>query len=190
MTRQQWLLLTLGVVTVGYILYNRRAVLDLAALGVDNVTATLTGWQAVNSGSIWIPVINQTEDTLGIPHNLLARMAYQESRFRDDVITGETFSPAGALGILQLMPKYFTTVQRPTPYTPQDTLDQISQAGQQLVSLYHHYQDWALAIAAYNDGQGNVDQYVAGNRTLPAETTSYVASVLADVPIAANTLEA
>lgn len=190
MTRQQWLLLLLASATLGYLLYNRRAVVDIAATGVADVTAALTGWQTVNSGPTWVPVINQTEDNLGIPHNLLARMAYQESSFRDDVINGTTLSTAGALGILQLMPNYFDTVRRPTPYSPQDTVDQISQAGQQLLSLYNRYQDWALALAAYNDGANNIDKYLAGVRTLPGETANYVAKVLADVPIAANTLQA
>jgi hypothetical protein len=45
------------------------------------------------------------------------------------------------------------------------------------------FTDWTLALAAYNDGQGNVRAYLAGNRALPAETLNYVSDVLADVPV-------
>lgn len=148
----------------------------------DGVTAAISGWQNVQEAPTWVPVINQAEDAAGIPTNLLARMAYQESHFRQDVIDGTTPSSAGALGILQLMPQYFSTVQVPTPFTAGDTSGQISQAAQQLASLYTTFQDWTLAVAAYNAGAGTIQAYLAGG-TLPAETQAYVADVIADVPV-------
>lgn len=158
--------------------------------GVDTVQAALSGWQAVQLGPQWIPVINTAENQMGLPPNLLARMAYQESHFRPEIIDGTRSSPAGALGILQLMPQYFNTVRVPVPFTPQDTGAQIQQAAQLLSSLYRHYQDWGLAVAAYNAGQGHVDGYVAGTRALPAETLNYVSQVLADVPVSGATIPA
>lgn len=190
MTRQQWLWLILGGAVLTYLITQRKAVTSAAETGVEDMTAALSGWQTVQEGPTWVPVINQTETALGIPPNLLARMAYQESHFRPEFIDGTKASGAGALGILQLMPQYFDTVRRPVPFSTQDTLDQINQAGQQLVSLYNQFNDWALALAGYNDGAGNVNQYLAGNRALPTETTNYVSQILADVPVAANTLEA
>lgn len=186
MSARPWLWWLLGGSVIAYVLYNRQAVTNVAESGVETVTAALTGWKSVNDGPTWVPVINQTEDTLGIPTDLLARVAYQESRFRPDVITGATVSPAGALGILQMMPQYFDTVQRPRPFSTQDTLDQINQAGSLLVSLYNHFQDWALALAAYNDGQTNIDHYLAGTHTLPTETNNYVSQILSDVPVSAG----
>jgi soluble lytic murein transglycosylase-like protein len=152
------------------------------------VTATLSGWQAVQQGPLWVPVINSIEAQYGIPPNLLARIAYQESRFRPDVITGSTVSSAGALGIMQLMPQYFHSVNVPRPYSPDDTTAQITEAAQLLANLYAHFGDWSLAIAAYNDGQGNIDAYLAGSHALPQQTTDYVSQVLADVPVASNAL--
>lgn len=149
----------------------------------DAVTATISGWQNVEEGPTWVPVINQSEAANGIPTNLLARMAYQESHFRPDIISGATVSSAGALGILQLMPAYFSTVQVATPFTAADTTAQISQAAQQLASLYGQFDDWTLAIAAYNWGAGNVQKYIAGTAAMPAETSAYVAEVIADVPV-------
>ncbi len=149
----------------------------------DAVTSEVSGWASVEQGPVWVPVINQAESAAGIPANLLARMAYQESHFRQDIITGTTASSAGALGILQLMPQYFSTVRVATPFTTQDTTDQITQAAGQLMSLYNEFNDWTLAVAAYNAGAGTVSKYVAGTGSLPAETSAYVADVIADVPV-------
>lgn len=183
MTRQQWLLLGLGGAILAYLYYNRSSLAGGIESGAEALTAATSGWQNVDEGPTWVPVINQTEAALGIPANLLARMAYQESHFRPDIISGVNASSAGALGILQLMPQYFSTVRRSVPFSTSDTVDQINEAGQLLVSLYNHFQDWTLAIAAYNDGQGNVDKYLSGSLGLPTETQNYVADVVADVPV-------
>jgi soluble lytic murein transglycosylase-like protein len=167
-------------------------VLVIGAIGVliwqaqnigDAVTAELNGWQTVEQGPVWVPVINEAESAQGIPANLLARMAYQESHFRPDIISGLTASSAGALGILQLMPQYFSTVQVAVPFTAGDTSAQITQAAQQLASLYTTFQDWTLAVAGYNAGAGTIQQYLAGTGSLPTETAAYVADVIADVPV-------
>lgn len=185
MTRQQWLWLILGGAGLAYVIYNRQGVATLTESGVDTMTAALSGWQSVQQGPIWIPVINQAESAYGIPTNLLARMAYQESSFRPNVIDGTYPNPkSGALGILQMLPKYFQSVNRPIPFSTTDTQDQITEAAQLLSSLYNTFQDWGLAIAAYNDGATNIKNYLAGNHPLPTETSDYVSAVLADVPVA------
>jgi soluble lytic murein transglycosylase-like protein len=187
MNRDDTLLWILGGAVLAWLLYNRSAVTGAVTGAVasaeDAVTAAVSGWQAVNQGPVWVPVINATEDAIGIPTGLLARQAYQESHFREEIINGTLPSPAGALGILQLMPLYFKTVNVPIPYTAADTQAQISEAGQEMARLYNHYLDWGLALAAYNDGEGNIDKYLAGTRALPAETQAYVRDILADVPL-------
>jgi soluble lytic murein transglycosylase-like protein len=182
--RDDLLLWLLGGAVLAWILYNRSGIGSTLESGAETVTAALTGWQAVNDGPVWVPVINQTESAFGIPPNLLARQAYQESRFRTAIIDGTQASPAGALGILQLMPQYFTTVRAPVPFTAANTQAQISEAGKEMARLYGAFADWGLALAAYNDGEANVKDYLAGVRSLPAETQNYVAQVLADVPLA------
>ena len=154
---------------------------------VETVTAAVAGWQNVNEGPTWVPVINQTEQALGLPANLLARQAYQESRFRPDVIAGTDVSSAGALGILQLEPAFFSSVGPSVaiPYTAADTTAQISQAGQEMQSLYNQFGDWGLALAAYNWGSGNVSKWLAAGGTgpMPQETQDYVSEILTDVPL-------
>jgi soluble lytic murein transglycosylase-like protein len=181
--RDDTLLWLLGGAVLAWILYNRAGLGSTLQSGAETVTAALTGWQAVNDGPVWVPVINQTESAFGIPANLLARQAYQESHFRRPIIEGTQASPAGALGILQLMPHWFPSVNVPLPFTAADTQAQITEAGKEMARLYAAFADWGLALAAYNDGESNVKDYLAGLRALPSETQNYVAEVLADVPL-------
>lgn len=175
--------LGLGGAVALYLYLNRQQVTGDAQSGVEDVQAALEGWQSVGAGPTWVPILTAAENEYGLPPMLLSRIAYQESRFRPDVITGATASPAGALGLMQLMPQYFTSVQVPLPFSQSDTQAQIGQAAGLLVQLFNHFQDWGLAIAGYNDGQGNIDAFVAGSRAMPAETQNYVSQVLADVPL-------
>jgi soluble lytic murein transglycosylase-like protein len=176
------LLLLAGVGFLVYALSTSQGQATAESVASDVESAVL-GWQNVNEGPTWVPVINQTEVALGIPTNLLARMAYQESSFLPAVITGEQPSSAGALGILQLMPQYFSSVQVPVPFTTADTQAQISQAGQQLVTLYNEFNDWGIAVAAYNAGAGTIQAVLAGTQSMPSETSTYVADILTDVPV-------
>jgi soluble lytic murein transglycosylase-like protein len=177
----------LGGVGLVWLVSQRDSVQSAVETGVDAVTAAVSGWKSVQQGPQWVPVINAAENQAGIPPDLLARMAYQESHFRQEIIDGTKASPAGALGILQMMP-IFASVRVPIPFTPQDTRRQIAEAAAELARLYSVYQDWGLATAAYNDGQGNVNKYLAGTRALPAETLTYVSDVLTDVPVSGATI--
>lgn len=162
----------------------------LATLGGGAVIA-LAYWQQSANAQKWAPVIAAAEQANGLPTNLLARQAYAESGYQQDVIDGTRSSSAGALGILQLEPAYFSTVQRPIPFSDQDTTDQINQAAGQMAALYAQLSSlaastgqnpWALALAGYNAGAGNVQKYSG----VPpfTETQNYVSSILADVPAA------
>ena len=132
-------------------------------------------WKTANNAQTYLPMLNAAEQQYGIPADLLARMAYQESRFRDDIVTGQTTSSAGAVGLMQMLPQYF-----PGPLT--DPAFAIDQAAQYLVSLYQQFGSWKTAVAAYNWGPGNVRKYLAGTATMPTETSNYVAQVFGDLP--------
>lgn len=166
----------------------------LAAAGTGStlaVQAVMAWWQQSANAQKWAPVLAAAEQANGLPQNLLARMAYTESAYAQDVIDGTRSSSVGALGILQLEPQYFDTVRRPVPFSDQDTTDQINQAAQQMATLYGQLaplagstgqNPWALALAGYNAGAGAVKQY-QGIPPYP-ETQNYVSGILADVPAA------
>lgn len=145
-----------------------------------SVQATVSGWKSVGSAAQWLPTLTATEQGYGMPADLLARVAYQESHFREEIIRGTMVSPAGALGIMQMLPKYFATVNVPVPYTNSDVSNQIEESAQQMESLYQQFGSWQLALAAYNAGAGNVRKY--GGIPPFAETQNYVAQISADVP--------
>lgn len=148
-------------------------------------------WQQSQNAQKWAPLLAAAEQAYGLPQNLLARQAYTESAYRQSIIDGTEPSPAGALGILQLEPEYYDTVQRPVPFSDQDTADQINQAAGQMAALYQQLaplaassgqNPWALALAGYDAGAGAVRKY--GGIPPFSETQNYVSGILADVPAA------
>lgn len=133
-------------------------------------------WRDEGEGPLWLPALHAAEIKHAIPPDLLARIAYQESHFRSDIINGRMRSKVGAIGMMQLMPQFF-------PTAGVSVLADIETAADLLASLYRRFHDWQTAVAAYNDGGGNIDKVLKGQRTMPLETRNYVAQVFADVPL-------
>ena len=126
--------------------------------------------------------ISDAESRWDIPTDLLARLLYQESRYRADVISGVNRSPVGAVGIAQFMPDtaaQYGLTDRTDPFAS------IEAAAHYLHDLYNMFNDWKSALMAYNWGPGNVAKYNRGQTvTVPLETSQYVAQITADVPVA------
>lgn len=124
--------------------------------------------------------IAHTEQRYGLPVDLLARLLYQESRYRQDIISGATKSRVGAAGIAQFMP----ATARDFGIDPLDPIASIDAAGKYLSRLYRTFKRWDYALAAYNWGPGNMAKYIRGEKTvMPAETKNYVAQITTDVPV-------
>jgi soluble lytic murein transglycosylase-like protein len=97
-------------------------------------------------------------------------------------------SPAGASGLFQLMPataKRFGLSLWPRDQRFQTEPSAIA-AAQYLRYLFDRFQDWRLALAAYNAGEGAVQKLLDRYKTrsyddiaahLPAETQMYVPRV-------------
>lgn len=101
-------------------------------------------------------------------------------------------SPAGALGMFQLMP--ITAKQYDLSLDPIDERKQLEPAARaaakHLRHLYAMFGDWQVAVAAYNCGEGRVQKLLAQQTTksyasiatkLPAETQMYVPKVEATI---------
>lgn len=107
---------------------------------------------------------------------------YESGNSQTDPKTGKIVtSPAGALGISQLMPGTAAHLGV-DPYNEQ----QNAEGGRRYAKeLYDTYGNWPDAVAAYNAGPGRVDKWIAAGRpetgkdALPAETKKYVPLVLA-----------
>lgn len=126
-------------------------------------------------------VIAAAEDSYRIPRDLLARLLYQESRFRQDVIDGTNRSPVGAMGIAQFMPATAAELG----VNRLDPLSSIWGAAKYLKQMYNKFNNWGYALMAYNWGPGNVSKWLQGTiQNPPAETQTYWSAITADVPVA------
>ncbi len=98
----------------------------------------------------------------GVPPRLLAAVGWVESNYTPDVV-----SPAGAIGLMQLMPATADALGV-DPWDPAQAID-----GAARVLAIHHerFGSWDLALAAYHSGGGAVSR--AGN-TAPPRAAEYV----------------
>ena len=133
-------------------------------------------WRIPKRGQKFAPYFSKAEKKYGIPKNLLARIAYQESRFRDDIITGQLPSKAGALGIMQIIPRWHPNVN---PLNPPEAIDY---AGKYLKRLHDKFGSWNEALAAYNWGEGNLRRWQKGEiDRMPEETKNYTTQIMSDI---------
>lgn len=103
---------------------------------------------------------------------------WQESRGRPDAL-----SPAGAMGLMQIMP---ATARNPgfglqplnDPWNPQAN-EQFGRAYMDKM-LQRYGGDQTRALVAYNWGAGNADKWDGRAESLPAETRNYVNQILGD----------
>jgi soluble lytic murein transglycosylase-like protein len=101
--------------------------------------------------------------------NVMLAQLWQESRFRPNAV-----SPVGAKGIAQFMP---ATARRFGLKDPFDVQASIEAQAKYMRFLLNKFGDYALALAGYNAGEGNVQKY--GNKIPPfKETQNYVQSIL------------
>jgi soluble lytic murein transglycosylase-like protein len=104
--------------------------------------------------------------------NVLLTQLWQESKFNPVAV-----SPAGAKGIAQFMP---ATAKRFGLKDPFDVEASIHAQAKYMRFLLNKFGDYALALAAYNAGEGNVQKY--SNKIPPfAETRNYVKEILTRV---------
>lgn len=126
-------------------------------------------------------MIAAAEAANGLPVDMLARLLWQECRYREDIITGRVRSPVGALGIAQFMP----ATARELGIDPLNPAQAIPAAAQYLARLFRMFGNWSEALAAYNWGMGNVQR--RGLDAAPSETRAYYREILADVNTANGT---
>ena len=154
----------------------------------DTVVSSLRSvWSPPDAAHAYLDTIGAASEKNNLPPGLLARVLWQESRFRPEIISGAVRSNAGAIGIAQFMP----ATAQDEGVNPLDAESAIPGAARYLAKLYRSTGDWPLALAAYNWGLGNVRKYLAanakspGSRKLPAETFAYL-SIARDVGIETN----
>jgi hypothetical protein len=124
-------------------------------------------------GDPWGPYIRQVAQRFDVPQRWIRAVIQQES-------AGEVqaLSPAGAMGLMQLMPSTYETLREEyglgnDPFEPHDNIV----AGTAYIrQMYQRYGAPGF-LAAYNAGPERLDDYLANGDPLPAETVSYVSNV-------------
>ena len=109
-----------------------------------------------------------------LPLEFFARVIWQESRFRPDAVGPVTRSGQRAQGIAQFMPG--TAAERGL-LDPFDPVQALPKSAEFLRDLRRQFGNLGLAAAAYNAGPQRVRDWMAGARTLPAETRNYVLAI-------------
>lgn len=141
----------------------------------ETIPVNTSKWMPPHSADPYLHTINRATREYSLPPKLLGRLLYQESRFRDDIISGKVKSSAGAVGIAQIVPKWHPNVN------PLDPTDSIMYAGKYLKNLFERFGNWGDALAAYNWGQGNLAKYKRGEiASIPTETKNYVNQISRD----------
>lgn len=118
----------------------------------------------------WQPLIRWVSSQSQVPVALINAVITQESRFHPEIV-----SPAGAIGLMQLMPDN----ARAWGLNARDPAQNVWGGAWYLKNLLQRYDgNLSLALAAYNAGTGAVARY--GGIPPYKETRAYVPAVLSN----------
>ncbi|MCP3935842.1 MAG: lytic transglycosylase domain-containing protein [Actinomycetia bacterium] len=132
------------------------------ASGSSSLSASAVG-SLPERAQQWISDIEAAASRYGLDANLLTALVWTESAFRPDAV-----SPAGAIGLGQLMPGTAGGLG----VDPNDPVQNLDGAARYLRAQLDRFGSVQLALAAYNAGPGRVERS-GGVPNIP-ETQAYV----------------
>jgi len=151
----------------------------------------LKGRSAPKNARQLVPELKEIFKTQGVPPELVWLAEVESS------MNPKAKSPVGAAGLFQFMPataKHMGLKISPTDerLNPEKSA---TAAAKYLRYLYGRFDDWPLALAAYNAGEGRVGKLLKKHNTqsfdgispsLPVETQMYVPKIMATVALREN----
>lgn len=126
----------------------------------------------------WSAPIREASARFGIPEAWIKRVMRAESGGQTTLDGRPITSTAGAMGLMQVMPKTWAEMRRtyklgPDPHDPRDN---VLAGAAYLRAMYDRF-GYPGLFAAYNAGPARYAEYLTTGRSLPAETAAYVAVV-------------
>jgi soluble lytic murein transglycosylase-like protein len=126
----------------------------------------------------WSGLIAEASRQFAIPEAWIRGVMHAESRGKLELDGRPITSPAGAMGLMQIMPSTWSGLRSRyglggDPYDPHDN---IFAGAAYLRELYQQY-GYPNLFAAYNAGPERLDDYLRGVRPLPDETRFYLAEI-------------
>ena len=123
----------------------------------------------------WMPLIMNASSRFAIPAAWIRAVMRLESDGQATQNGVPITSPAGAMGLMQVMPGTYAEMRTrydlgDDPYDPQDN---IAAGPAFLREMYLRY-GYPDLFAAYNAGPARFDEYLYGEAALPAETIAYL----------------
>ena len=126
----------------------------------------------------WHAYVGDTAARFGIPEEWVWRVIAAESGGRTHRGGRPVTSPAGAMGLMQVMPATWSALRADyglgaDPYEPRDNIV----AGTAYLRAMYDRFGYPGLFAAYNAGPGRYGEYLSRGRPLPRETRDYVARI-------------
>jgi Transglycosylase SLT domain len=126
----------------------------------------------------WSPFIAEAARRFAIPEAWIRAVMRAESGGQTVIDGRPITSPAGAMGLMQLIPETYADLRRrfglgPDPHDPHDN---IIAGATYLRQMFDRYGYPAL-FAAHNAGPERFEAYAEGDENLPAETWNYLAKL-------------
>ena len=139
----------------------------------------------------WQPAIAAASHRFDIPEAWIAAVMGAESGGQATMDGERTRSPAGAMGLMQVMPQTYAALRAryglgANPYAPRDNI--LAGAAYLRELLDRYGVPWFLA--AYNAGPARLDAFLHTGRALPVETQRYLAALAPQLDVTLGSLRA
>lgn len=124
----------------------------------------------------WGPYVTEASHRFDVPVQWIRAVMEVESGGQEYIDGQLTTSPAGAMGLMQIMPDTYQELESEyglgnDPYDPRDNI----MAGAAYIHEMYELFGAPGFLAAYNCGPACYENYVSGHGRLPTETRHYVA---------------
>lgn len=139
----------------------------------------------------WKPYIVEAARRFNLPQDWIRSVLHAESSGRTMARGRPITSPAGAMGLMQLMPDTYAKLRAehrlgPDPHNPRDN---ILAGAAYLREMYDRF-GWPGLFAAYNAGPKRFEAHLRDEQPLPAETRRYLVTLGVDVEEAVTVAQA